>query len=102
MGAIGAYNVGSIRLNSKMERDLRTNVAQSDSVFKDRLYGGSGERYQRGDSLGGFELGSSLVLVFTAPKNFRFNITPGQKLKYGEPIGHVDEPVDSDGVKKKI
>jgi len=99
--AVGAYNVGSIKLNSKREKGFCTNLKDKDMVFKDRLYG-AGELHQRGDSLGGFELGSSLVLVFTAPKDFTFNITPGQKLKYGQPIGHVDEPVDSDGVKKKI
>lgn len=86
--AIGAYNVGSIKLNSKREKDLRTNISDSDMIFKDRLYG-AGELHQRGDSLGGFELGSSLVLVFTAPKDFQFNIEAGQKLKYGQPIGHV-------------
>lgn len=93
--AIGAYNVGSIKLNSKREKDLRTNIATSDMVFKDRLYG-SGELQQRGDSLGGFELGSSLVLVFTAPKDFEFSIQAGQKLKYGQPIGHVTSAQQSD------
>jgi len=86
--AIGAYNVGSIKLDSKMEKDFVTNSTYSDEVFKDRLYG-TGVMFQRGDSLGGFELGSSLVLVFTAPKDFEFNIKVGQRLKYGEPIGNV-------------
>lgn len=86
--AIGAYNVGSIRLDSKKEKDFRTNLRYTDHGFKDRLYD-SGELYKRGDSLGGFELGSSLVLVFTAPKDFKFNISIGQKLKYGEQIGNV-------------
>ena len=39
--------------------------------------------------MGRFELGSSLVLVFTAPKDFQFEIECGQKLKYGEPIGRT-------------
>jgi len=84
--AVGAYNVGSIKLNSRMERDFLTNSMYTEDVFKDRLYG-TGALFQRGDSLGGFELGSSLVLVFTAPKDFQFNIKAGQKLKYGQPIG---------------
>jgi len=92
--AIGAYNVGSIRLNSKREKDLQTNCKDTDDVFKDRLYG-KGELCQRGDSLGGFELGSSLVLIFTAPKDFKFECGVGQKLKYGQPIGHVEKN-DSD------
>jgi len=89
--AIGAYNVGSICLNSKMEKDFITNCSiWNDTPFKDRLYG-VGELSKRGDSLGGFELGSSLVLVFTAPKDFEFSITAGQKLKYGEKIGNVGD-----------
>lgn len=92
--AIGAYNVGSIKLNSKREKGFQTNCKNMDVKFKDRLYG-AGELHQRGDSLGGFELGSSLVLVFTAPKDFKFNIVPGQKLKYGQPVGHVSESSDS-------
>lgn len=91
--AIGAYNVGSIVLESKFERDLKTNKRDIDTSFKDRLYG-AGELHRRGDSLGGFELGSSLVLVFTAPKDFKFDLNPGQKLKYGEPIGYVTTGTD--------
>lgn len=69
-------------------QDFVTNSRFADDVFKDRLYG-AGVLFQRGDSLGGFELGSSLVLVFTAPKDFEFNIKVGQRLRYGEPIGSV-------------
>ena len=67
-----------------------TNSRKTDDVFKDRLYG-TGALFQRGDLMGGFELGSSLVLVFTAPNDFEFNLSVGQKLKYGEEIGNVVE-----------
>lgn len=39
--------------------------------------------------MGRFEFGSTIVLVFTAPKTFQFSVQPGQKLNYGEQIGNV-------------
>ena len=41
--------------------------------------------------MGRFELGSSLVLVFTAPKDFQFVVQPGQKLNYGQPLGVITD-----------
>jgi phosphatidylserine decarboxylase len=39
--------------------------------------------------MGGFKLGSTVVLVFEAPENFRFCIEQGQKIKLGDSIGNV-------------
>lgn len=66
-----------------------------------------GHSLKRGEEMGGFMLGSSIVLVFEAPKGrrksfdegwtgereggWRWTIDRGQKVKYGEAIGWYDE-----------
>lgn len=44
---------------------------------------------RKGDRIGGFSLGSSIVLIFEAPKNFQFSVKPGQKIYYGQPLGTI-------------
>jgi phosphatidylserine decarboxylase len=39
--------------------------------------------------MGGFRLGSTVVLVFEAPSDFEFTVHPGQKVKVGERLGDV-------------
>ena len=64
-------------------------------------------RSERGEEMGGFQLGSTIVLVFEAPKGvrpsldegyegkrnggFEWNIEQGQKVKVGEALGVVRE-----------
>jgi phosphatidylserine decarboxylase len=46
--------------------------------------------FKKGDEMGGFQLGSTVVLVFEAPLDgFEFKVEPGQKVKVGESIGIV-------------
>lgn len=42
----------------------------------------------KGEEVGGFKLGSTVVLVFEAPENFHFDLQVGQKIKMGETLGH--------------
>lgn len=62
-----------------------------DKLYLDRVYRVSDHRqpmdFKRGDSFGEFNLGSTIVLLFEAPKNFQFNISLGQKVKYGQVLG---------------
>jgi len=126
---VGATNVGSIKIN--FDRELRTNSLTTDTAadraaeeasergepysgFAEATYAGAsqilhGHALKRGEEMGGFQLGSTIVLVFEAPKGQRpsldegwmgdkerkggwnWNIEKGQRVKMGEALGYVDE-----------
>ena len=125
---VGATNVGSIKIN--FDSELRTNSLTTDTAadraaeealergepycgFAEATYAQSsrllgGHALRRGEEMGGFQLGSSIVLVFEAPRGkrrsrddgsedgdgkggWRWAVQKGQKVKYGEPLGWVDE-----------
>ena len=46
--------------------------------------------FTRGEPFGEFNLGSTVVLIFEAPKNFKFTVEPGQKVQYGQALGKID------------
>jgi len=95
--AVGAYNVGSIRMHfdnvrtNNIKRDFRCNNLQYFS------WNGLGTHYyerqfnsitvEKGEELGLFRLGSTVVLIFEADENFQFTAKPYQKIKMGEPLG---------------
>ncbi|GAA5991663.1 hypothetical protein JCM10908_001083 [Rhodotorula pacifica] len=91
---VGATNVGSIRVN--FDSSLRTNSPLRPVVpgtFSEATYAKAstmlgGQPLRAGDEVGGFWLGSTIVLVFEAP-DFHFDIQNGQKLKVGEALGHI-------------
>ena len=90
MTPVGATNVGSIILN--FDKDLRTNVGRRPprtGAYKEASYENAsrvlkGQPLQPGEEIGGFCLGSTIVLVFEAPKEYKFRGKPGDKLKMGE------------------
>ncbi len=125
---VGATNVGSIKIN--FDRELRTNSLTTDTaadraaeeaVERGERYSGfseanyhaasrvlGGYALRRGEEMGGFQLGSSIVLVFEAPKGTRKNtdgssgaqqnkggwqwaVEQGQRVKVGQALGWVDE-----------
>lgn len=123
---VGATNVGSIKIN--FDSELRTNSLTTDTEADRQaaLAAQRGEKYtgfaeatyrqasktlgghalQRGEEMGGFQLGSSIVLVFEAPIGARpsfdvgwpgadreggwhWNIDKGQRVQVGQALGEV-------------
>ncbi|CAI9724067.1 phosphatidylserine decarboxylase proenzyme, mitochondrial-like isoform X1 [Octopus vulgaris] len=89
MTAVGATNVGSIRIYN--DHELATNTwKKPDGNNTDKYLPNEqspGIEVGKGDLFGEFNLGSTIVLIFEAPKDFTFNVEPGQRIKYGEAIG---------------
>ncbi|KAF2204006.1 phosphatidylserine decarboxylase [Delitschia confertaspora ATCC 74209] len=125
---VGATNVGSIKIN--FDRELRTNSLLTDTAADRAAEEASarGERYsgfaeasyesasrllgghalKRGEEMGGFQLGSTIVLVFEAPKGqtpsigegkseekahggWKWVIGKGDRVKVGQALGFVEE-----------
>lgn len=92
MVAVGATNVGSI--HSEFEPEMRTNrpvavksrckLASSCAgkcvYYDERLFEGQGLSFTRGQDFGHFSFGSTIVLLFEAPKNDLNPITSGRVL----------------------
>ncbi|XP_065423960.1 phosphatidylserine decarboxylase proenzyme, mitochondrial isoform X8 [Chrysemys picta bellii] len=90
--AVGATNVGSIRIY--FDGDLRTNSpCYSKGSYNDFSFitnnNKEGIPMRKGEHLGEFNLGSTIVLIFEAPKNFSFHLKPGQKIRFGEALGSL-------------
>lgn len=118
---VGATNVGSIVVN--FDRELRTNSLTTDTAadraaeeaanrgepylgFAEASYEAAspvlgGHALGRGDEMGGFQLGSTIVLVFEAPaegkgedgkrKGWEWKVEKGQKVNMGQALGRVIE-----------
>lgn len=90
--AVGATNVGSIRIY--FDQDLHTNSPRyskgsyNDFSFVNRA-NKTGIPMRKGEHLGEFNLGSTIVLIFEAPKDFDFKLQAGQKIRFGEALGSL-------------
>ncbi|GAB0133179.1 hypothetical protein EsDP_00001592 [Epichloe bromicola] len=118
---VGATNVGSIKIN--FDRELRTNSLLTDTAadkaaeeaaqrgeqylgFAEATYENAssvlgGHALRRGEEMGGFQLGSTIVLVFEAPSEktepgkpstgWHWAVEKGQKIKMGQALGRIVE-----------
>jgi len=86
---VGAYNVNSIKL--AFENELQTNNYRSVPAYRGGEVGSrrwSDVELDKGDEVGGFKMGSTVVLVFDAPEDFEWDVLVGDKLKMGQALGH--------------
>merc|ERR1712096_382175 len=88
--AVAAYNVGDISLDG--DERLKTNTLRAGPTS----YCGGDVRkkswpqlrkWEMGEEVGKFNMGSTIVLVFEAPKSFEWAVEPGTKLKQGQVLG---------------
>lgn len=102
MTPVGATNVGSILLN--FDRELRTNErgrVPPPGTFTEAVYTQAsevlgGQPLRSGEEMGGFCLGSTVVLVFEAPENFAFTVKAGETVKVGQRLGDVQQTSKTD------
>ncbi|KAF9806701.1 hypothetical protein IEO21_08576 [Rhodonia placenta] len=96
MVPVGATNVGSIKIN--FDQALRTNVGARrpppTGTYSEAVYTAAspilrGQPLTKAEEMGGFCLGSTIVLIFEAPEDFKFSVSTGQKVKVGEALGDV-------------
>lgn len=89
MTAVGATNVGSIKVY--FDNNLVTNRRKykkhnfNDQCFQSN-HNSEGIHVEKGDPFGEFNLGSTIVLIFEAPRDFSLELKEGQRIKYGELI----------------
>jgi phosphatidylserine decarboxylase len=95
MVPVGATNVGSIKIN--FDQALRTNVRgrpPPPGTYSEAVYSAAspilhGQPLAPAQEMGGFCLGSTIVLVFEAPREFEFSVQTGQRIKVGQRLGDV-------------
>mmetsp|Transcript_96983 Transcript_96983/g.269874 ORF Transcript_96983/g.269874 Transcript_96983/m.269874 type:complete len:347 (+) Transcript_96983:79-1119(+) len=89
--AVAAANIGNIFLD--FDSKLKTNRLRDITVHcggdvSSKMYP-DGVSLEPGSSVGGFRLGSTVVLVFDAPHDFQWQVGQGDAIRVGQPLGMV-------------
>lgn len=82
MTAVGATNVGSIEIFHDPE--LRTNTKGKRNRINELDLGRIS--LAKGDLFGQFNMGSTIILLFEAPKDFNFDMTAGDRVLVGQSL----------------
>jgi len=88
MAPVAATNVGNIKLNFDTELNTNT-IGLKRYRMLDHSYENQHICPKKGQELGEFRLGSSIVLIFEAPSNFNFAVKEGDTVKYGQTLGRL-------------
>uniref|UniRef100_A0A8D8XPR2 Phosphatidylserine decarboxylase proenzyme, mitochondrial n=1 Tax=Cacopsylla melanoneura TaxID=428564 RepID=A0A8D8XPR2_9HEMI len=81
MVMVGATNVGSIKVHC--DETLLTNCRRWGKGVRHKDLT-MGTKWEKGEEVGEFRMGSTVVLLFEAPKNFQFDVSSGDKRKVGQ------------------
>lgn len=65
------------------------------------MFLGNSIELKRGDPVGEFRMGSTIVLIFEAPINFDFSVAPGQRVKLGQSLGCLGQRKFVDNVENR-
>ncbi|CAH1173888.1 unnamed protein product [Phaedon cochleariae] len=85
--AVGATNVGTVKVY--FDDTLQTNQPNRSKQCREHHLG-SAIGLKKGEIVGEFRMGSTIVLIFEAPDNFKFSIMPGDRVKMGQRLGCVE------------
>lgn len=85
--AVGATNVGTVKVY--FDKTLHTNHPKAMTKRCKDVCLGNAVTLTRGDAVGEFRMGSTIVLVFEAPINFHFSVMPGDQVRMGQSLGVV-------------
>lgn len=69
--------------------NLDKNFCQKNFTSSENSSNLKGLNFQKGDNFGEFNLGSTIVLIFEAPKNFEFNVNQRDKVLLGSSLGSI-------------
>lgn len=85
MTAVGATNVGSVKVY--FDEELKTNETKwNNNNFHDKHFQDKRVHLSRGEDFGEFNLGSTIVLIFEAPRNTTICVEVGQKVRVGQAL----------------
>lgn len=99
--AIGATNVGSIKVYC--DGNLATNTVQWPEIARPKEASLDNACITKGELFGEFRLGSTIVLLFEAPRDFRFCLQVGQTIKVGQALStHFNDKPDERQIEQHL
>lgn len=98
--AVGATNVGSIKVYC--DGNLATNTVQWPEMADPKEASLDNACITKGELFGEFRLGSTIVLLFEAPRDFQFCLQVGQNIKVGQALSpHFNDEPDERQIERR-